>query len=315
MKILILGAGAVGSTLARQLARAGHDVSVLARGRRLAALQQYPYIVSRHMVTDKLTRTPIKVEAGLDPSSIWDLVIVAVQAQQLENVMPIIARATADKVLFMMNMVGELKHLRERVGRDRFMVGLPALLGEVKDQELRYTLVPRLLSFLQITTIGGLPDHTPSGCGDVQRAFNEAGIATAVHPDMQRWLLTHAAFMMPIMVAGLMSDVDHSLSWRTSRMVARSILDDFKLLTQNRRRLTPWNMQLVGLLPQSGLAMGIWASFQFRFVRMAAQAHITHAFAEVRHLIRALQQLDPDGRIASLSELSDLVDDMVQKAA
>jgi 2-dehydropantoate 2-reductase len=315
MKILILGAGAVGSTLAMQLARAGHDVSVLARGNRLASLRRSPYIASRHMVTDKLEHTPIKVVGDLDPSGIWDLMIVAVQAQQLESVMPIIMRTTAAKVLFMMNMVGELKQLRERVGRDRFLVGLPALLGEVRDQELRYALVPRLLSFLQITTIGGLPDHTPSGCNNIQRIFNQAGIPTAVHPDMQRWLLTHAAFMMPIMVAGLMSDVDHSLSWRTSRLVARAILDNFKLLERNKYRLTPWNMQFVGLLPQLGLAFGVWASFQFRFVRIAGQAHITHAFAEVRHLISALRQLDPDGRTDTLTELSHLVDGMVHKAA
>jgi 2-dehydropantoate 2-reductase len=315
MKVLILGAGAVGSTLAMQLSQSGHEVSVLARGRRLAALVQYPCIVARHMFSNKQTRAPIKVVDSLDDSTRWDLVVVAVQAQQLESVMPDVMRATADKVLFMMNMVAELRQLRDRVGRDRFIVGLPALLGEVRDQELRYAVVPGWLRFLQITTIGALPDHTPPGLDRIQQALNEAGIATAIHPNMQDWLLTHAAFMMPIMVAGLMSDVDNSLNWRTSRMVARSILDNFKLLARTQHRITPWNIKFVSLLPQIGLALGVWGSFQFRVVRMAGQAHITHAFSEVRHLISALRQIDPDGRTVTLTELSHLVDGMDHKAA
>ncbi|MCY1008568.1 hypothetical protein OV079_24005 [Nannocystis pusilla] len=40
MKIAILGRGGIGSTFAFQLARAGHDVTVIARGARLAYLER-----------------------------------------------------------------------------------------------------------------------------------------------------------------------------------------------------------------------------------------------------------------------------------
>ena len=41
MQILVYGAGPLGSLFAARLRAAGHDVSILARGQRLAELHEY----------------------------------------------------------------------------------------------------------------------------------------------------------------------------------------------------------------------------------------------------------------------------------
>ena len=41
MKLLVYGAGVIGSQFAARLQEAGHDVSLLARGERLAALRRH----------------------------------------------------------------------------------------------------------------------------------------------------------------------------------------------------------------------------------------------------------------------------------
>jgi 2-dehydropantoate 2-reductase len=46
MKIAVVGLGGIGSTFAFLLARAGHDVTVIARGERLEQLQRDLAIVS-----------------------------------------------------------------------------------------------------------------------------------------------------------------------------------------------------------------------------------------------------------------------------
>ena len=52
MKIVILGAGALGTVLGAHLARAGEDVTLIARGQRAAYLQEYggsgPILVISH---------------------------------------------------------------------------------------------------------------------------------------------------------------------------------------------------------------------------------------------------------------------------
>lgn len=317
MRVLVVGAGAVGSVMAMKLAQSGRDVWLVARGQRLAELSDEPVIVARHLVTGKVSKTRIHVlsDRRVPPIPAWDLVIVAVQAHQLEGAMVIVDHVAASRVLFMMNIVGDLRELRQRVGPDRFLLGLPALLGEVRNGELNYAVLPGLLRFLQITTIGRLPDHSPIGVNRIQDTLEDAGIATSINQDMESWLLTHAAFMTPIMVAGLMSDVNQPLSWNTSLRVARGILEGLDLVHRSGHLITPLNMTLVSLLPSHALAAGLWASFKLRLVRVASQAHITHAQGEVRHLIDALLKLDPKGRAKTLIEFSQLLDQMARTEA
>src|SRR5262249_45715310 len=83
MKICIYGAGAVGGLLAAWLARAGHDVSVVARGKHLTAIQQDGLKVVSAGKTEAF-----KVRAESDPGKLGpqDYVIVAVKAQSLGEV-------------------------------------------------------------------------------------------------------------------------------------------------------------------------------------------------------------------------------------
>ncbi len=45
MKILVFGAGVLGSVYAARLHEAGHDVRILARGRRLAEIRQHGIVL------------------------------------------------------------------------------------------------------------------------------------------------------------------------------------------------------------------------------------------------------------------------------
>jgi 2-dehydropantoate 2-reductase len=85
MKICIYGAGAVGGLMAGWLARSGHDVSVVARGAHLEAIQ------TRGLrIRDRASGTEqaFKVRAGSNPARLGpqDYVIVAVKAQSLVEV-------------------------------------------------------------------------------------------------------------------------------------------------------------------------------------------------------------------------------------
>jgi 2-dehydropantoate 2-reductase len=88
MKITVIGAGAVGGLLAVRLAESGHQVSVVARGKTLAAIH-----------ADGLTiATPIgirsiEVAIANDPRHFGeqDMVIVAVKTTALQEVAPLVA--------------------------------------------------------------------------------------------------------------------------------------------------------------------------------------------------------------------------------
>lgn len=71
MKVLIYGAGVIGSIFAGRLAASGQDVTVLARGKRLEELRQNGVVLS---VPGENTaeRIPVKVIDLLAPEDIYD---------------------------------------------------------------------------------------------------------------------------------------------------------------------------------------------------------------------------------------------------
>jgi 2-dehydropantoate 2-reductase len=88
MKICIFGAGAVGAVIAGSLARAGHEVSVVARGDHLTAIR------SRGLrILSGEAQSAVRVAAESDPARLGpqDYVIVAVKGQSLPEVAATIA--------------------------------------------------------------------------------------------------------------------------------------------------------------------------------------------------------------------------------
>ena len=83
MKICVFGAGAVGAVIAAGLARAGHDVSVVARGAHLAAIREHGL-----RIISAGSESTARIAAESDPARLGpqDYVIVAVKGQSLPEV-------------------------------------------------------------------------------------------------------------------------------------------------------------------------------------------------------------------------------------
>jgi 2-dehydropantoate 2-reductase len=85
MNICIVGAGAIGSWIAARLALAGNDVSVIARGETLAAID-----AEGLRITDAGETRCVAVETSDDPARLGehDLVVIAVKAPALPELAP-----------------------------------------------------------------------------------------------------------------------------------------------------------------------------------------------------------------------------------
>jgi 2-dehydropantoate 2-reductase len=105
MKVCIYGAGAIGGWMGVKLAQAGCELSVVARGATLEALQQRDGLVLSHGEA----RVSVPVRASEDPAAlgVQDLVVIAVKAPALAavaaRIAPLIGRQTM--VLTAMNGV------------------------------------------------------------------------------------------------------------------------------------------------------------------------------------------------------------------
>ncbi|HXY59957.1 MAG TPA: ketopantoate reductase family protein [Methylocystis sp.] len=104
MRILVLGAGAVGGYFGGRLAGAGADVTFLVRARRAAQLAQNGLIV-RSPLGD--LRTPVKAVERVEQP--FDLIILSCKAYDLEAAMTAVAPAVGPDT-FLLPLLNGLRH-------------------------------------------------------------------------------------------------------------------------------------------------------------------------------------------------------------
>jgi 2-dehydropantoate 2-reductase len=83
MRTTVVGAGAIGGLLAAALARAGHDVSVLARGKTLAAIRGNGI---RIVDGDSETSVAVNASDAAAELGVQDYVVIALKAQALPDI-------------------------------------------------------------------------------------------------------------------------------------------------------------------------------------------------------------------------------------
>jgi len=93
MRIVVIGAGGVGGCFGGELARAGHDVTMFARGAHLAALRQRGITVR---VPDGEFTARVDATDDVDGLPSADFALVAVKSYSLADVLPV-TRAVAER--------------------------------------------------------------------------------------------------------------------------------------------------------------------------------------------------------------------------
>jgi 2-dehydropantoate 2-reductase len=281
MKIAILGPGSIGSTFAFHLAKAGHEVTVIARGQRLEQLSRASAITKTSGES-----APVQVAPALDPTIDFELVLVTVLAPQVDAVLPALKESRARKVMFMFNTFEPLARLRDAVGAERFSFGFPAVLATLEDGKLTSAIV----TVGQITTVT-----------DPQRAeiFTKAGIQSVVHPDMESWLRTHAAFIVPYMIGVRIAwERNGGLTWSEAWRLANGMDEAFALVKKIGNSITPAPMVLASWLPRVLSASLLWTTTRNSKLRKNGAAGMKEPVA----LIESMEAIAP-GQVAKLRAL------------
>jgi 2-dehydropantoate 2-reductase len=193
MKLLVYGAGVCGTQFAARMYEAGHDVSLLARGERLAALRRHGVQLAEQ---DGPTVTRIPVPVVGQPDDGYDLIAVVVRSHQVDAVLESLARVEGD-VLFLHGWAAGAHPLGEVIGPERVLLGFPAAGGTMDGDVVRY----RRTNFLtrRVAMPIGEPDgRTTPRLERIVETFRTAGFNAEAEPRMDAWLRTHAAFTVPL---------------------------------------------------------------------------------------------------------------------
>jgi 2-dehydropantoate 2-reductase len=262
MKVLVYGAGVTGSLLAVRLHEAGHDVSLLARGERLTALQAHGVLLAEDD-SPAVRHVPVPVvERG---AGRYDLIAVLVRAHQVDAVLESIAGLDGD-VLFMLNWAAGSRPLGAAIGRERVLLGFPTEAGTMDGEVVRYR-APSLMTRLVTLPIGEPDGRTTRRVERIVRTFRSAGINAKSEPKMDAWLKTHAAFAVPLGQAVLAAGGPGALARDPG-----AIRDMIRVMRQNLNsmptRPTPRSFNALRVAPE-----GLLVVLLRRFLRSPTAAH------------------------------------------
>ena len=123
MKILIYGAGVIGSIFAYMLKIGKNEVKILARGKRLEELRTNGIIINDE-IFEKEYQTKIDVVEQLAPEDYYDVVFIIMPRHQTSNILRILANNTkVPTYLFVGNNVTGAKEYSQALGKERILLG------------------------------------------------------------------------------------------------------------------------------------------------------------------------------------------------
>ncbi|MDP3131075.1 MAG: 2-dehydropantoate 2-reductase N-terminal domain-containing protein, partial [Bacillota bacterium] len=223
MKILIYGAGVIGSIFAAKLSLSGQDVTVLARNKRFEEIKNAG-IVLRHPQTMRLEKTMVKVIDCLPEDAVFDYILVVMQRNQVDAILPQLAKNPSKNVVFVVNTASGYSAWQKAIGTDRVMIGFPSAGGVRKDGIVDYFIGHGLMRVFQTTTFGECHGEQTPRVKTLIQAFRKAGIPTVFHRDMDVWQKTHVAIVTCIANALYGHQCKHDELARSRRDVMEMIL-------------------------------------------------------------------------------------------
>jgi len=180
VRIAVMGSGGTGGYFGALLARAGEDVTFIARGNHLAALQTQGLTVDSRLSGD--FTLPARATDKPDKVGPVDLVLFCVKAYDTnaaaELVRPLIGPDTV--VLPLQNGIDAAERLARVLGSERVIGGVALVTSSVTAPGT-VTQTGGAGKIILGELMGGSSTRT----GGLQRTFERAGIPTQVHPDIQ----------------------------------------------------------------------------------------------------------------------------------
>ncbi len=102
VRILVYGAGVLGSYLAHVLVRGGNEVTVLARGKRAVQLKTNGLVI-RHYFQRRNTVDEVNVIQELTTDDLYDLIFVVMKYNDFPSVLSILAENQSSNIVLVGN--------------------------------------------------------------------------------------------------------------------------------------------------------------------------------------------------------------------
>ncbi len=280
MKVLIIGAGVIGTVYGAHLEAAGHAVSVLAHGARTVEVDRNG-LRAHDMICDVLTKSPVAVVDRTD-ADVFDLVLVALRRDHLHLVSAQLATLSERPLVlfFGNNPAGRAGLPGDILGP--VCLGFPGVGGAINDSVAEYALIAQQPTALEQGRDPRLDRFV--------EALEGRGFAVQRVGEMAGWLAYHAVFVACVCAALYRCGTDpQRLAGNRSelRLMCRAITEGFRGLRNQGVGGLPRNLAVLHARVMQPVAVRYWArTMRSPVGELAFVAHARHAEPEMRAVAR-----------------------------
>ncbi|MET3544547.1 2-dehydropantoate 2-reductase [Paenibacillus favisporus] len=247
-RILIFGAGIVGSIYALRFAQSGLDVTLLARGKRLEALQKNGLRYNDHGMIKQMSITTI---GKLEDDDIYDFIFVPVRFDQAESALSAIKNNRSQTIVTLTNTIGYESWL-DIVG-DRLLPGFPGAGGDMKEDVLHAQFGSEKH---QGTIFGEINGQTSERVKELAKVLETAGLHHEIQHDMYAFHVSHAAVAVGnkhFYTDEGVVDLETARSERTLSKIAADIKQNLRLVELAGIPVVPSETKAMGELSEQEL--------------------------------------------------------------
>ena len=196
MKILVFGAGVLGCNLARNLFRAGKDVTLLARGSWADEIRQNGLRI-KDKFSPRLSVSRIPVVTKLKPEDRYDVIFVVVRYTQIDSILDALRANGTKNIVFVGNNVSA-EALAASLPEKNVLFAFALSAGHRESERVASIDLKKIT----IGQLRGAPSNEPL----IGRIFEGTKYKVVYQPNMGDYLLCHAAFVIPAAFACYKTD-------------------------------------------------------------------------------------------------------------
>lgn len=232
MKIAIIGTGGVGGYFGGKLAQAGHDLTFLARGEHLKAIQNQGLTVKS--ISGNFIIKPAKATDQITNMEKADLIILGLKAWQVKDIARELSPILTDNaiILPLQNGVVAAQELIEQVDSKHVIAGLCRIISKIDG--------PGIINHMGVTptiVFGELNNSKTNRIKELTSIFTHANIKAQVAEDIEAELWKK---FISICVSGLLA-------------ITRSTYGEIREVPETRQLMIDLLKEIYGLSQKIGI--------------------------------------------------------------
>ena len=257
MRILIYGAGVIGSLYASKFAKAGMDVTMYAKGQRLKELQEHGLWYRGKTGAHKVEVNAID---EIKPDDRYQFVFLTVGEKQVEAALEELKENTSPNIVMMANTLQPYRKWEKICGKGRILPAFPGVSGCMEGGILDAQLLPRTILPTTFGEIGGRRSNRQDVLAYI---FKRSHIPYQIVPEMHHWQVSHLGVIVPMADAYRLSKCPERIcadeKWMT--LTAVRIKKNLRWIDE-KRMLCPSKLYVIKSMPTGMLANLLSRTYQ-----------------------------------------------------